>query len=210
MLEALSVLRQGGWPMIPLAVCSLVAVTIIIERAFVLRRPQVIGSRIVQAVEAYRGEESAQGTLIACQRSADPFSSIVEEVIKVRHLDHAQAIESMHAAGRNQVGRLERGLTVLEIIAAISPLIGLLGTVLGMVEVFNAITVEGLGNPRVLSDGISQALITTVAGLCVAIPALAFHSLFSKRVDDLATEMQNRATSFLVKLQETCRPASGR
>ena len=107
----------------------------------------------------------------------------------------------MHAAGRTQVGTLERGLTVLEIITGISPLLGLLGTVLGMVTVFNAITAAGLGNPQVLSGGISKALVTTVAGLTVAIPALACHTWFSRRVDDLAVEMQDRATGFIAKLQ---------
>ncbi len=71
-----------------------------------------------------------------------------------------------------------------------------------MVEVFNAITAAGLGDPQVLSAGISKALVTTIGGLCVAIPALAFYSLFSKRVDDLAAEMQDRATAFLLKLQQ--------
>ena len=107
----------------------------------------------------------------------------------------------MHATGRSQVGTLERGLTLLEIIANVSPLLRLLGTVLGMVAVFDAITTEGLGNPQVLSEGISKALVTTVAGLCVAIPALACHSWFSRRVDDLATEMQDRATGLVAKLQ---------
>jgi len=106
----------------------------------------------------------------------------------------------MRTAGRTQVDRLERGLTVLEIVAAVSPLIGLLGTVLGMVAVFNAITAEGLGNPQILSAGISQALVTTVAGLTVAIPALAFHSLLTKRVDMYAVEMQDRATTFIFKM----------
>ncbi len=201
MLESLELLRQGGWPMIPLALCSLVALAVILERSFVLRRRRIIEDRIVRALEEYQGEASAERMIALCRRSRAPFARIVEEVVQTRRLEHAQAIEVMHAVGRTQVGRLERGLTMVEIIAGISPLIGLLGTVLGMVTVFNAITVEGLGNPQVLADGISKALITTVAGLCVAIPALAFHGIFSKRVEELATEMQNHATGFIVKLQ---------
>ncbi len=122
--------------------------------------------------------------------------------MRKRALDHAQAIETMRAVGRTQVGQLERGLSVLEIVAGISPLVGLLGTVLGMVTVFNAVTAQGLGNPRVLSDGISEALITTVGGLCVAIPAFAAHTLLARRVEAYAIEMQDRATSFLVMLQK--------
>ncbi len=201
MLDNYTLLLQGGWPMLPLALCSFLALTIIIERAFALRRHRVIENRIVRALDEYQGERSAEMLTIVCQRSRGAFAKIIEEVIKARKLEHAQSIEIMHAVGRTQVGRLERGLTIIEIIAGISPLIGLLGTVLGMVTVFNAITAEGLGNPQVLADGISKALVTTVAGLCVAIPALAFHGIFSKRVEELATEMQDRTTSFIVKLQ---------
>ena len=201
MFETLGMLKQGGWPMLALGVCSLAAVAIIMERLFALRHKKVIDARAVQVIEEYEGESSAAGALAACQRCPGAFAQVAATIIKMRHLDHAQAIESMHAAGRTQISRLERGLTVLEIIAGASPLIGLLGTVLGMVEVFNAITAKGLGNPQDLSDGISKALITTVAGLCIAIPALAFHSLFAKRVEELAAEMQDLATGFIVKLQ---------
>lgn len=203
MTDFYELLQQGGWPMLPLAVCSFVALTIILERAYALRRDRVIESRIIRALDDYKSETSAEKLIIVCQRSRSAFARIIEEVLKARNLEHAQSIEIMHAVGRTQVGRLERGLTIVEIIAGISPLIGLLGTVLGMVTVFNAITSEGLGNPQVLADGISKALVTTVAGLCVAIPALAFHGIFSKRVEELATEMQDRATSFIIKLQET-------
>jgi biopolymer transport protein ExbB len=201
MFETLGMLRQGGWVMFPLGICSVVALTIIIERSIALRRNNVIDGRVVRILEDYEGEASGPAALIACQRSRGAFAQIMASVIRMRHLDHAQSIESMHAVGRTQVGTLERGLTVLEIVAGISPLMGLLGTVLGMVQVFNAITAQGLGNPQVLSDGISKALITTVAGLCIAIPASAFHSLFTRRVEDLAAEMQDRATSFIVRLQ---------
>jgi biopolymer transport protein ExbB len=121
--------------------------------------------------------------------------------LRKRHLDHAQAIETMRAAGRTQVGRLERGLAILEMVAGVSPLIGLLGTVLGMVTMFNAVSTAGVSNPTVISGGISTALVTTVGGLAVAIPAVAAHALLSRRVEQYAIEMQDRATSFLVLLQ---------
>lgn len=194
-------LRQGGWPMIPLAICSVAGLAIVLERIVALRRHRVIDPRVLGVLRDYQGEESSEGALRICQRAHGAFARIVEEVIRVRHLDHAQSIESMHAAGRAQIGRLDRGLTLLEIIASISPLIGLLGTVLGLVTVFEAITSQGLGNPQILSDGIRKALITTVAGLCVAIPAVACHSILSKRVESLAAEMQELATGFIVKLQ---------
>jgi biopolymer transport protein ExbB len=201
MFDALALALQGGWIMYPIGLCSLVGLAIILERAHALRRDRVLDPGMIRMVEAFRPGQDAHQALMACQRAPGGFARIIEEVLKLRHLDHAQAIESMHAVGRTQVARLERGLTTLEIVAGVSPLLGLLGTVLGMVTVFDAITAQGLGNPQVLSEGISKALVTTVAGLCVAIPALAFHSYYSKRVEDLAVEMQDRATNFIVKLQ---------
>ena len=201
MLDAIDVLRQGGWPMIPLAFCSLAAVTIIIERLVALRRGRVLQAGVVDALRSYAGEDSVQPTLDVCVQSGGAFARIIEELLNARHLDHVHVIETVHVTGRREVGRLERGLIVLEIIAGISPLIGLLGTVLGMVTVFDAITAEGIGDPQVLSDGISKALITTVAGLCVAIPSLAFHSYLSNLVETMAIEMEELATGFSARMR---------
>jgi len=200
MFEMLGMLKQGGWPMIPLGLCSLIGLTIILERIVALRRRAVIDPEVEHLVEQYHDGISPDEAILRCKRAHGPFARIIEEIIRARKYDHVHVLETMHAVGRQQIGTLERGLTVLEIIAGISPLIGLLGTVLGMVTVFNAITLHGLGRPEILSDGISKALVTTVAGLCVAIPALAAHSWLSRRVDDLATEMQNRATGFIAKI----------
>lgn len=202
MPELLELARQGGWPMYPLAICSLVALAIVLERMVALRRDKVISPEVVRLLHEFGTESGAtpSHSLAVCQRTPGAFARIAEELIQTRHLNHAQLLETMHAVGRTHVARLERGLTLLEIIAGISPLIGLLGTVLGMVTVFDAITAQGLGNPQVLAAGISKALVTTIAGLCVAIPALAFHGIYSKRVDELAIEMQERATAFLAKL----------
>ena len=200
MHEVYETLAQGGWLMAPIGVCSLLALTVIIERAIALRRNHVIDARVADAVSEYDGHHPPAEVQQIARQGKGAFARIVEETIKARHLGHAQLIETMHATGRTQVGYLQRGLTALEIIAGISPLMGLLGTVLGMVTVFNAITVEGIGNPQVLSAGISQALITTVAGLSVAIPALAAWSWFSRRVEELATEMQERITAFTARL----------
>ncbi|MBX3176376.1 MAG: MotA/TolQ/ExbB proton channel family protein [Candidatus Hydrogenedentes bacterium] len=202
MTEFYELIQQGGWLMAPLGLCSLVALSIVIERAAALRRDKVIPPEIVRILHEFgnAGGATPSHSLAVCQRTHGAFARLAEELIQLRHLSHAQLLETMHAVGRTHVARLERGLTLLEIIAGISPLIGLLGTVLGMVTVFDAITQDGLGNPQVLAAGISQALVTTIAGLCVAIPALAFHGIYSKRVDELAIEMQERATAFLAKL----------
>ena len=195
-------LTTGGWIMFPLGVCSLVALTIIIERFVALRRSAVLDSRIVRLVSQYDDHTSPEKAIEVCRRVKGPFARLIEEVVRMRDLEQTRAIELMHATGRSQLGGLERGLTILDIIAGVSPLLGLLGTVLGMQTVFTAITAEGLGNPQVLSDGISKALVTTVVGLGVGIPALACHIWFSRRVDDLATEMEDRALGLIAKLQD--------
>lgn len=202
MSEFLDLMRQGGWPMIPLSICSVAALAVVFERAFALRRNKVIHPEIVRILHEFGDPDggSPSHSLAVCQRTPGAFARIAEELIQLRNLSHAQLLETMHAVGRTHVARLERGLTMLEIIANVSPLIGLLGTVLGMVTVFDAVTSKGLGDPQVLAAGISQALITTIAGLCVAIPALAFHGVYTKRVDELSIEMQERATAFLAKL----------
>jgi biopolymer transport protein ExbB len=200
--QVLKLLIDGGWVMVPIIACSVIAATIVIERIIALRRKSVLDASVLQAMEDYTGEKSAEKIMLACRRARTPFARVVEEIVRTRNQQHAQAMQTMEAVGRTQVGVLERGLTLLEIIAGTSPLLGLLGTVLGMVTVFNAITLQGIGNPQVLSKGISQALITTVAGLCVAIPALASHSWLARRVDDLADEMHHRAAGFLGKVHE--------
>lgn len=199
-MTTIEFLQQGGWPMIPLGICSVLAVGVFVERLAALRRRTVLDPEVVALVEDYHNDVSAETALGVCTDARGPFARIIEEVLKARHLNHAQVVETMHVTGRTQVGQMERGLTLLEIIAGISPLIGLLGTVVGMVHVFNAISAEGLGDPQVLARGISQALITTIVGLCVAIPALACHSWLSRRVDDFAVEMQERTTFFIAKI----------
>jgi biopolymer transport protein ExbB len=205
MQDLLTTLRLGGVTMIPLGLCSLIGVMIILERLGALRHNRVIDPRVLRLIDEYDDDEQAKAALITCQRARGPFARIIEEVIRRRHLDHAQAIESMHAVGRTELTRLERGLTLLEIIGSTSPFLGLLGTVMGMITMFKGIAAPGAGNAQLLSQGISEALITTVAGLFIAIPAVAFHSILAKRVDDLAVEMQDRATSFLLKVQSHTR-----
>lgn len=195
-------LAAGGWPMLVLGLCSIVGLAIVLERMLALRRGAVIHEAALRLVETYPGEARAEEALAACQRIPGAFARIIEELLRKRHLDHAQAIETMRAVGRTQVGKLERGLAVLEMVAGVSPLIGLLGTVLGMVAMFSAVSTAGGSSPSVVSGGISTALVTTVGGLAVAIPAVAAHALLSRRVESFAIEMQDRATSFLVLLQK--------
>lgn len=208
--ESLMMLQQGGWPMIPIAVCSVVALAIIVERVLALRRAVVMDPTVLELVEGLDDPRKVDAVLIACRKATGPFARLCEAVLEGRKREPAHVIETLNAAGRIQVGGLERGLTLLEIVAAITPLLGLLGTVLGMVSVFEAISMQGTGDPRVLSAGISKALVTTIAGLSVAIPSLAFHSWFSRRVEQYADEMHERAVGLLARLGTGLRSAGPR
>ncbi len=200
MREALEFLRQGGWPMIPLGICSVAGLTVVLERLVALWRSRSIPQSVIGVIDLYQGEDSVESSIQTCRRSRSALARIVEEMILSRKQGYTHLVESLNAIGRREVERLERGLIVLEVIAGISPLIGLLGTVLGMVSVFDAITSEGLGNAQVFAAGISKALVTTITGLSIGIPALAFHSYFSRRVESIAIEMQELTTSFASKL----------
>ena len=202
MEEVIAYLRQGGWPMIPLAFCSLAALAVAIERSFALRRARALHPRIVDAVAVYGGGDSVESLLRLCLQIPCSVARVLEDLIGARGLGRLQAIETMHASGRREIGLLERGLVVLEIVAGISPLIGLLGTVLGMVTVFEAITASGIGDAQVLAEGIGKALITTITGLCIAIPSFAFHSILSRRVEQLGIEMEDLATGFITRMYE--------
>jgi len=186
--------------MVPLGVCSVATLTVVIERFFALRRTRSIPPAIVGLIDLYQGESSVEAAVQTCRHSRSSLARIVEEMLIARKQGYTHLVESLNATGRREVERLERGLLVLEVVAGISPLIGLLGTVLGMVSVFDAITAEGLGNAQVLSAGISKALVTTITGLVIGIPALAFHGYFSKCVDSIAIEMQELMTTFASKL----------
>ena len=200
--EAIAYLRQGGWPMIPLALCSLAALAVVIERSFALRRARALHPSIVDAVAVYGGGDSVESLLRLCLQIPCSVARVLEDSIGARGLGRSQVMETMHASGRREVGLLERGLIVLEIVAGISPLIGLLGTVLGMVTVFEAITASGIGDAQVLAEGIGEALITTITGLCIAIPSFAFHSVLSRRVEQLGIEMEDLATGFITRMYD--------
>ena len=191
---------KGGGAMIPLGICSVLGVAIILERMVSLRRQCAIPKPVVDALATVSDTQSLEHATKACSSNGSPLARIINILFRSRNLEHDQLIELLHSNGRKEVEKLERGLLMLEIIAGIAPLIGLLGTVLGMVSVFDAITAHGLGDAQVLSEGISKALITTVAGLSIGIPALAFHSYFSKQVESIAIEIQEHSVDFMTRL----------
>ena len=197
----LELVQSGGWLMAPILLCSVAAMAIIVERLWSLQR-----ERVVPADLAARAWEWVRtGTLteerIQALREGSPFGRILAAVLASRHLDREMMKEYIEEVGRHVAHELDRYLGALGTIAAISPLLGLLGTVIGMIKVFAVITAQGVGEPRVLAGGISEALVTTAAGLTVAIPSLLFHRVLRGRVEELVVTMEREALRLVGALE---------
>jgi biopolymer transport protein ExbB len=193
-------LAGGGPIMIPLFICSVLALAVILERAINIRRNRIIRPELVDLINAIKGPRDVKIILARCNAIKGPFSNIIERAVSNNHLSREEKILDIQVAGRQEARRLERMLIVLEIIAVVSPLLGLLGTVLGMSQVFDVISEIGLGQTKAFSGGIAQALRTTIIGLSVAIPSLIAYSSFDRKVDNLILEMEKYSMLLLDKL----------
>ena len=193
--------EQGGLMMYPLTVCSILALGIAIERGFALRRRRIIRPEIVSVIENIQGPEDIGLALTVCRQHEGPFSEVMRVGLDNRHLPLDEIRESILDQGRQEMGVLQKGLVVLETVAGVSPLLGLLGTVLGMIKVFQQVSEVGVGHANLLAGGISEAVLTTAAGLFIAIPSLVFYNLFSSRAESLILEIEKYANSLLKKLR---------
>ena len=146
-------LVQGGWTMIFLGICSVLAVWVGIERGLNLRRRKVVKPEIVAVIENLRGPEDLGLALSICRRHPGPFSNIIRVVLENRTLPKEELHEAVENQGRQEVATLERGLVVLETVAGVAPLLGLFGTVLGMIDIFAVISQGGVGQAERLSGG---------------------------------------------------------
>lgn len=183
----------GGWLMLPIILCSVVAVAIVGERFWVLKQDKVVPANLVAQVWQLHRKHELNAERIKLLRDSSPLGRILAAgLINMQH-ERDVMKEAIEETGRQVVLELERFLNTLGTIASITPLLGLLGTVIGMIKVFAAITAQGVGNPTVLAGGISEALITTAAGLSVAIPSLMFYRYFRGRVDMLVIKMEEEA-----------------
>ena len=199
-LEIPKLLLQGGGTMIPLLLSSVLLVTVVLERLVMLRRSRVLPDLLVRLVEQEATAEAVQALRTEVVKSEAPLSRIFRAGI--RHADRSkdEAVEAMSLAGREEARSLERGLVVLDTIAVVGPLLGLLGTVLGMIDIFSGIPKEGATYSVQISGGIAKALVTTVVGLIVAIPSLVAHNYFIRHVDNLVFALEKNATMFVNRL----------
>ena len=186
-------IQQGGWLMLPILACSVLATSIVVERFLSLRAKKVTPAHLAAQIWHWHKNETLSDEHIDALRVNSPLGKILAAGLTNRHHRREIMKESIEEVGHQVIHELERFLNTLGTIAAITPLLGLLGTVIGMIKVFAAITAQGVGNPTVLAGGISEALITTAAGLSVAIPSLIFYRYFRGRVDELVLKMEEEA-----------------
>lgn len=194
---------KGGIIMYPLLLASIVALAVVIERAIFLRKKRIINPLLVDRIKSIKHSDDAQELLRDMENKSGPFINIIRAGLEYRQDSIEEVQQSIEDQGRQETRILEKGLVILETVAGIAPLLGLLGTVLGMIKVFQVISEQGLGQTQALSGGISEALVTTVVGLAIAIPALVGYHYFDHKVEDLVLEIEKYSTLFIKKLQQT-------
>lgn len=196
------IIRAGGGFMWPIVLCSIAAVAIILERLWALQTSRVIPRDLGQRVWNWVESDQLTDELVVALERNSPLGKLLAIGLANRRKPRELMIERLEDGGRHVVHELERFLNTLGTIAAVAPLLGLLGTVAGIIHAFNAITAGGLGDPRLLSGGIGEALITTAAGLSVAIPSLIAYRYLRGKVERLVIQMEKEATKLVDALDE--------
>lgn len=188
----LAIIEAAGWPIWPLILASIIAVAIIIERAYSLRTHEVVPPDLLLATIKIYQERGVTPELITRLAEGSPMGRVFSTALKNAHNSREVMKESIEEAGRAVTHELDRFLTSLGTVASMAPLLGLLGTVIGMIEIFGAQTATGT-NPGQLAHGISIALYNTAFGLIVAIPAIIFYRYFRGKVESLVVDMEQQA-----------------
>ena len=197
------IVKAGGIMMGPIILASIIAAAIILERMWTLQEKRVLPAELTEKVWRWvEQRQQIQDKHIAALQQNSPLGKILAAGLANRHRDRSIIKESIEDTGRHVVHELDRFIGALGTIATLSPLMGLLGTVFGMIRTFNAITTAGIGNPAALASGIAEALITTAAGLTVAIPAVIGYRFLRGKVDGLVVRMEKEAMKLVQAIDE--------
>ncbi len=195
-----AIFAAGGLVMIPLGILSVLGVAVAIEKILTLRPSRVIQRDIVNTIESVNTPSDIPMAVKICERYNSPFANVIRSGLESAGEPLTIVRQIMEDTGRREVKRLERYMVILETVAAASPLLGLLGTVLGMIKVFSVISIAGVGQAGLLSGGIAEALITTAFGLSIGIPALVAFNLLDTRVDTLVVKIDTYSHQLLKQL----------
>jgi biopolymer transport protein ExbB len=193
--------REGGIAMYPLMLCSIVGTAIILERIWALQRRRIISPVLMAMIEKPSPPPDQKEKIKTVSETDETvLGELVQTAFAHATLPKNENVEAVQSVARQVVGRMERGLTTLSLIAEISPLLGLLGTVAGMINLFTDVAKHGLGEPSAISRGIFEALIATLSGLAVAIPTLTAYMYLRRRIELLILEMERHTNELLTRL----------
>jgi DNA polymerase-3 subunit alpha len=193
------IVKAGGLIMVPLIISSIIAFAIVLERFWTLKKEKVVPQKIIDDMHNAIKRNAVDDKFLAKMRLDSPLGKVLAAGLDKRHSSREQVKESLQEAGNHVSHELETFLNALGTVAAITPLIGLLGTVVGMIAVFTTITTAGVGDPSELAGGISTALITTATGLTIAIPSLIFHRHFKAKIETFIIKMEQEALKLVEK-----------
>ena len=189
----LEIIQSGGWMMVPIIIASVLALAITVERFWTLRPGKIAPPDLLSQVWSWMKNKQLDSAKIRTLKDSSPLGNVLAAgLINSRHGRQIMK-ESIEEVASHEIHEMERYLNALGTIAAVAPLMGLLGTVIGMIKVFAEIIAQGTGQANLLAGGISEALITTAAGLVIAIPALICHRMLQRRVDEIVVYMEQEA-----------------
>ena len=193
----LELIQKGGITMYPILLLSVIALAVFLERIFTLRRekfiPQEFNSQLISLLKKKNIDEAAN----YAKSNSSALANISYNIISNVDLPLSRLLEVAEESGRNEASKLDKYLPTLQTIVAIAPLLGLLGTVLGMIKIFDIISLQGTGNAEALSSGIAEALITTAAGLVVAIPAQIFYHIIRSKADAIGMDLEKSSSDIM-------------
>jgi biopolymer transport protein ExbB len=202
--------RAGGPFMAPIIICSIAAVGILLERLWTLQRKRVLPEELIKKLSSFAEGGQVSPKFIDALEKNSPLGRVLAAALANRDRGREIMMERVQDTGRHVVHELERFLNTLGTIASISPLLGLLGTVTGIIRAFNAVMLGGMGDPRLLAGGISEALITTAGGLAVAIPSFIAYRYLRGKVERIVVDMEKIAVTFADSLNAESRPADSK
>lgn len=190
-------LIKGGVFIYPIILCSIIALAVFIERLWLLRRKRVIPSEFIRQIEDMLRKQKISDAIFLCQGDSSSIARIFLAGLKSSGRGMWLVKEAIEERGGREAAILEKHVNILSTIANLTPLLGLLGTVSGMIKTFNVISVQGVGNPAPLAGGIAEALITTASGLCIAIPTLVCYRILKDKAESLIFEMEESSIKII-------------
>ena len=197
----IDLIEKSGPVFYALALCSLIAMAVTIERLFALRRSRVLPQQIIDVLEAVEPGKDLSLAVEICRRNPGVLSQVMRAGLENFDQKWEVMRDAVIDAGRQETPTIERHLFWLQTVAQASPLLGLLGTVFGMIQMFSSVSLSGLGDPQVLSKGIAQAMLTTAEGLSIGIPALVAYNYLTSRAEHLVAEIEACAGRMVARLR---------